>query len=240
MHAVVVGHTDLGESDRIIRFLTAEGGRVAAVARGARRSKKRFGGALDAGTRVDIALRQGRSNLASLTAVDIRHAPNRARTDMNRIALMLYGCEICAGLAPEDGPAPRLFTLLEVWLDLLEGPHPVGSASRIALEAKALTFAGLCPGLVNCAACGEPLADSAHFDDESGGGLHAWCGTGRPVSADLLTQIDGLRRTPLSQTTACQWNGPEWLIGDFLRYQLGRPVKARALLTDTLVTEKPR
>ena len=232
MNAVVVGHTDIGEADRIVRLLTAEQGRVSAVARGARRSKKRYAGALDPGTRLSVELTQGRSRIPSLGNPSIRQAPNRARNDYSRIAYMLYGCELCASLAPENDAAPRLFGLLESWLNLLEADDGPSVASRIALEAKALTFAGLCPALIQCAACLEPLMDTVHFDADSGGGLHPWCGIGQRVHVSVLHRVEQLRRTPLADTSGHPWTGPVWLLSDFARYHLGHAIKTRSLLMD--------
>ena len=44
--AIVIRLTDYGESDRIVTLLTERHGKVTAIAKGARRSRKRFGGAL--------------------------------------------------------------------------------------------------------------------------------------------------------------------------------------------------
>jgi DNA repair protein RecO (recombination protein O) len=230
--AIVVGRSDLGESDRIIRLLTETHGRVSAVARGARRSKKRFAGSLDPGTRLTVTLRKGRGELATLTQATVRRAPNRARTDLYRIAAMLYGCELTAALAPEGGEAERLYRLLDVWLDVLEDVQTVGTAAQIALEPTALTYAGLCPALVHCAVCGEPMVLDGHFDDDAGGALHPWCGVGRRVSLSWLQSVETLRRTPLRDTVGQPWTGSSWLIADFARYHIGHPLKARRLLMD--------
>src|SRR5690606_32342740 len=161
-------------------------------------------------------------------------APRRARSEVERIALMLYGCQLCASLAPEGGEAHKLTRLLSSWLALLEGEALAGVASRVALEAKALTFAGLTPALLHCAACGEVISDEPQFDAGAGGAIHPWCGTGVRVPLDLLVNIERLRRTPLAQTTDHPWEGPPWLLGDFARYQLGHPLSARDLLDDPL------
>ena len=57
---IVVGHVDYGEADRIVHLLTPEQGRVAAMARGARKSRKRFGGALDLGNRIRTHISRGK------------------------------------------------------------------------------------------------------------------------------------------------------------------------------------
>ncbi|MBW1876911.1 MAG: DNA repair protein RecO [Deltaproteobacteria bacterium] len=231
--AVVVGTVDYGEADRIVRLLSAEEGRSAVMARQARSSRRRFQGALDFGTQVRVHRRKGRGGLPLLTGVDVVHAPTRARGDLDRIALLAYGCEVCAGLAPEYHEAPRLFRLLVTWLDVLESDEPIGAASRLALESKALTFAGLTPALLTCARCALPLDDPAAFDPEAGGGLHLHCGSGRDVRAELLREIEDLRRTPLAHTTARITDpGTHWLLSDFIRHQLGRDLRTRRLLED--------
>ena len=50
----------LGEADRIVVLLTAEHGKVRAVAKGVRKTKSRFGGRLEPLTHVSLLLYQGR------------------------------------------------------------------------------------------------------------------------------------------------------------------------------------
>jgi DNA repair protein RecO (recombination protein O) len=228
---VVVGLVDLGEADRLVRLLTAEEGRIAVVARGARGSRRRYAGAFELGTRVRVVRGRGRGSLAPVAEADVLAAPDVARTEVERIALLGYGCELCAALAPEGAPAPKHHGLLAAWLDVLEGPTRPGVASRAALEAKALTFSGLAPALVVCARCGGPIDDPAVFDPESGGALHGRCGGGRALAASALVELDALRRTPLAGTVARPIPAaPPWLLSDFVRHQLGRALQSRALL----------
>ena len=57
VHALVLGHTRVKESDLIVQLLTAEYGIISAYARAALRSRKRFGGALDPATHVKADLK---------------------------------------------------------------------------------------------------------------------------------------------------------------------------------------
>ena len=228
LDAIVVGSVDLGEADRIVRLLSAVEGRVSVVARGARSSRRRFAGVTELGTQVQVVRGRGRG-LVPAIAMERVDGPNRARSDLDRIALLAYGCELCASLAPEGAPAERLYLLLVHWLSRLEDEPLPDDACRVALEAKALTFAGLCPALLRCACCGEPLTDPVVFDAEAGGGQHARCGGGRPVRAEALQQIDVLRRTPLVDCRGLPLV-PEvrWLCADFAQHQLGRALTSRA------------
>lgn len=229
--AVVVGASDLGEADRLVRLLTEERGRIKVVARHARASRRRFAGVLDAGTCGIAHLRERRGGLPTLEQLDRTSGPDRARTDFDRIALLTYGCEVCAGLAPEDAPAGKLFGLLEVWLQLLEQEARPGAASRVALEAKALTFAGLAPALVRCAACGARAEEPMVFDAASGGAHHARCGGGAEIPLDALVEMEALRRSPLADTVAHELRTTQrWLLSDAVQHQLGRRLASRALL----------
>jgi DNA repair protein RecO (recombination protein O) len=65
--AIVLRVRDLGESDRVVQLLTPAVGRVAAIAKGARRSQRRFPGTLDLFCHVRCNLdRRGPDRLARL------------------------------------------------------------------------------------------------------------------------------------------------------------------------------
>lgn len=231
LDGIVVGTMDLGESDRLVRLLTPTDGRIAVVARHARSSRKRFAGAFELGNRLTIGLGRRTGSLPPIAVADRLSGPDRARADLDRIALVAYGCELCAGLAPEGSPATKLHGLLVAWLEALEGEATPDDAMRIALEAKALTFAGLTPSLILCPRCGERLDDPAVFDAESGGGLHARCGGGRPVRAEALVRFEALRRTPLVDGFGAPIApGDRWLLSDFAQHHVGRGLASRAWL----------
>ena len=233
LEAVVVGAVDVGEASRVVRLLTPDRGRVAVIARGARSSRRRFAGLLDPGTHVRLGLVRGRGELAVWGHADRLGGPSRARNELERLALLAYGCELCAALAPEEHEAPKLFRLLVTWLALLEGEARPGRASRWGLEAKALTFAGFTPHLLRCALCGEPIDDPAVFDAGAGGALHRRCGGGASVDLTELAFLERLRRTPLAETPSLPGDlGAPFRLSDFARYQLGHDLKSRGMVTD--------
>jgi DNA repair protein RecO (recombination protein O) len=231
IEAIVVGRTDVGEADRVVRLLTPGLGRVDVIARGARASRRRFGGALEVGTRIRASWRRGRGELPVLVAADVIRAPHRARDAFGRLVLLVYGCDVVATLSEHGLEAERGFGLLERWLELVEGEAAPGDASRVALEAKALTFSGLTPRLTTCAVCGAPLAGRVRFDAESGGGVHPWCGPGAEVDAADLVRLETLRRAPLADTPGGTVPvGARWLLATFLEHHARRPLRSRALL----------
>ena len=67
IEGIVVGLVDLGEADRIVRLLTADEGRTSVLARGARGSRRRYGGVFELGARVQVERGRGRGPLPSVS-----------------------------------------------------------------------------------------------------------------------------------------------------------------------------
>ncbi len=231
---IIVGSVDVGDSDRIVRVLTAEHGRISMMVRRARSSRKRWGGLIEVGNLLTLQLKKGRGDLFMLNGADLLSAPRKARADLVRIAMLAYGCELCAALAPDTHPAPKLTRLLLTWLKLLEAEAMPGMASRVALDGKALTFAGLTPSLIRCARCGLPLDGGCTWDPEAGGAQHDHCGGGGQIPSSVLAQFETLRRTPLAETTNVDAPPARWcgILTDFAQHHLRRPIKSRNLLEE--------
>ncbi len=231
--AIVIGQTDYGEADRIVRLLTPDSGRISVMARGARRSKKRFGGSLDLGNRVEAELVAGRGRLSVLSDCTLVRGHAHVRGDLGCLSLLNYACEWVGSLAREEHAEPKLFGLLEVALAVLNASTCMPSvAFRWGLEAKALTFAGLTPVLVGCTACSRELEDTACYSAQSGGLLHPECGTGRSVSRAWWEQVESARRTPLAELVdrANIDRTGTWILHDHLEWHLGRGLRSRAML----------
>ena len=168
-----------------------------------------------------------------MLGADVVRAPLRARDTYDRIAFLTYACELCSALAPESCEAPKHYRLLQAALEMLEGEAEPCPATRLALEAKALTFSGLQPGLLRCVRCAEPLERTAQFDHLVGGAVHEHCGNGPTLTREGLAQCEELRRTPLALTPGIGLldSGVEWLISDFVQHQLGSELRSRAMFS---------
>ena len=214
-------------------MVTAEQGRLSFVVRGVRSSKKRWAGVFDLGNVVRCRLGSRRSNLPRLHEAECLETPRKARQELDRVALLAYGLEVCSGLAPEHDEAGKLYTLLRTWLLVLEAEVAPASAARVALEGKALTFAGIAPRLVRCVRCAEEACDPLRFDADSGGVLHQHCGGGRSLASQTAAVVEGLRRTPLAETLGREAPGEaRALLADFIEYQLARAIRSRGLVDE--------
>jgi DNA repair protein RecO (recombination protein O) len=233
--AIVIGRADYGEADRIVHLLTPTHGKVAVMAHGARKSRRRSGGSLDLCNRVEVEARQGRSDMMTMTAVELIHGHGHIRSDLDRMALASYATELIAALAREHHAEPRLFGLLEVALLVLDAATKAPTdVWRWGLEAKALTFGGLTPRLDRCGVTGEPVVDAlAVWDLASGGVVLAEHGSGTPVTGAWCAQVERARRTPLAELVDEPAEpGPTWLLQDHLRWHTHKDLKSRKLLAE--------
>jgi len=227
--AVVLSAVDYGEADRIVTFLTERRGRLSAFAAGARKSRRRFAGALEPGTLLRAHLVARRGSTWRLDAVDLDRSHLALRTDLPRLSRSLYALELCRELVRDEQPHPAIFQLLVGYLDQLE-ENRAGPTSLIAFELAALGLAGFMPRFSACAVCGGGLADPIRFDADHGGCVCGPCGGrtphGTPVSAGLAVAMAGLQageRTPFPPEQRAR---ARELLNRFVAHQLGRKLNS--------------
>ena len=168
IQAFVLSTLDYGDSDRIVSLFSLEHGRIKGFARGARKSRKRFGAALEAFARVDaqVRIKEGLSGLQQAEVISIYP---EIRRDLARIAHALYACELIDVLTPEGHPLPRLYRLLAAYLDRLE-TETAAEGDRRFFEINVLNILGYRPSLECCAGCSTPFSEAAALL-QSGGEL---------------------------------------------------------------------
>jgi DNA repair protein RecO (recombination protein O) len=142
---IVLRLTDFGEADRIVTMFTLEQGKLQGVARGAKRSKKRFAGALEPFAHLKVQLHRG-SGLATLSSADIVDIFPGIRADLTKIGCAAYACELVERLTPEAEPAPRLFRLLYCYLERLDN-SPASPSDRRFFAVNLLKILGYQPDL---------------------------------------------------------------------------------------------
>ena len=127
--AIVLRLTDYGEADRIVSLFTLERGKLQGVARGAKRSRKRFAGALEPFAHLKLQLHLG-AGLATLSSADIVGIFPGIRRELSKIGCAAYACELVERLTPEEEANPRLFRLLYCYLERLDLAPPSPSDRR--------------------------------------------------------------------------------------------------------------
>ncbi len=156
--AFVLRSHPLGESDRILTFLTRSVGKVRGVARGARRSRRRFGSNLELLSRVRLKYfeREG-SDLVRVEDAELLESFYRLQEDPERGAVMACFAEVADAFAREGQEDEAFFRLLHAVLRSVAGGLTLPWAARY-FEIWTLRLHGVLPSIDACAGCGAPLA----------------------------------------------------------------------------------
>ncbi|HET8529445.1 MAG TPA: DNA repair protein RecO [Gaiellaceae bacterium] len=204
--AVVLRSLRLGEADRILHLYTLDRGRIGAVAKGVRKTSSRFGGRLEPLSHVELVLHQGKSDLQTVTGVQLVRPHQAARDDYYRLSVGLIGAEAMLRLFSEQEANERAFTAVTRFLDVLdETPQ---AAERPALDPLALSFqlkllwlSGYLPHLTSCAECGAEDATLVGYSPRAGGAVCGACARQTEalgLSGDGIRGIEALLASPLA------------------------------------------
>jgi recombinational DNA repair protein (RecF pathway) len=123
--ALILRTYRLGESDRIVVFLTRDRGKKRGVAKNARQSRRRFGGALEPMTCGRVAYQEReRRDLVQLQYVEILRSPLSA-PGAEALGFVSYFAELIDEWAQDADPSETLYRLGASVVDaLVEGVPP--------------------------------------------------------------------------------------------------------------------
>ncbi len=190
VEAIVLKVLDYGEADVIATLYTREQGKLRGIAPNARRSRKRFGGALDLFARLNISLRI-REGLSRLEEAAIITLSSHIREDITKVAHAGYACELTDLLLPDGLPNSRYYRLLSAWLERLNSSPP-SPADRLFFEINTLNILGYRPELAQCSVCGVPFDGTRPltFHPSAHAITCRFCaGAGRPVAPSVPERL---------------------------------------------------
>jgi len=135
----------LTETSLIVHWLTPELGRLATVAKGARRPKSPFTGRLDLFYLADFSFsRSRRSDLHNLREVKLLETHPAIRQDMAKLHQAAYATAFIDQATETETPLPEIFTLARMFLKQLDR-EPARPLNVFAWEIKLLRELGLEP-----------------------------------------------------------------------------------------------
>lgn len=178
IEAIVAGGVDFSEADRVVYLLTRQGA-ISAFAHGAKKSKRRFAGALEPFATVDATLvagRRSKKGLPTLEQAVAKRVRLELRTDLDRIALASYVVELSHRTAPEGEACDAQYELTVQTLDHI-AEHGASVAARRAFELRLLAELGYAPHLESCVQCGDD--PGRLYLELMQGGLHCSVHRGR-------------------------------------------------------------
>jgi len=135
----------LTDTSLIVHWLTPEFGRLATVAKGARRPKSPFAGKLDLFYLADFSFqRSRRSELHQLREVSLRETHAAIRKELEHLQQASYCAALNEQTTEMETPLPEIFSLMTGFLKHLPN-HPPQPQTLFAFEVKLLSELGLQP-----------------------------------------------------------------------------------------------
>ena len=179
---LLLSRVPYGEADLIVHFFTDALGKIAALARGARRSQKRFGGALEPLHTLELRI-EGRSSSELFTLKESALSRTRIALTTSLGAMETAGRALSwvKRAAPTHTPEPRVWLALQGLFDELEQVSGLDHDSLlVAFGTQLLDALGWGLELSRCVSCGRPcpLGQAAWVNPERGGLICRRCGGG--------------------------------------------------------------
>ena len=142
---IILRTRPLTETSVIVQWLTREAGRIATVAKGARRPKSTFLGKLDLYYEADFSFQRARkSTLHTLREVNVRATHPELRKDFVALEQLARAGRSIERTTEEEAPVPEIFDLFKIFLDAIATP-PLEASLLPAFEIKLLDTLGVAP-----------------------------------------------------------------------------------------------
>lgn len=243
--ALVLRAVDYRDADRIVTLLTESHGKVAVLARSARRSKKRFGGSLEPYALIEAEVRLGRGEVGSIAKARVKQSFPAILSDLTRMSVAAVALELVREALPTRQPEPEVFALtMEFLAHLADMTGPPGAQEQLllAFEVRCIGLLGFAPNLDTCARCGRwaEHGQAALFDPAAGSVICRSCGGGpmklsgetrRAMARAITPEWSEAGLQPLADASRGQLRRA---ISGLVEYTLGRPLRASASLAQIL------
>jgi DNA repair protein RecO (recombination protein O) len=201
--ALILRTYKLGESDRIVVFLTRDRGKKRGVAKGARRPRSRYIGALEPLTRAGVAYyEREHRDLVRLNYVEPTRSPlsvvGTGQLTDAALGHVGYFAELIDEWAPEAHVDERLFRLGSSVVDAVAAGAPVERLARY-FEYWLLRLQGVYPSIVRCPECASALEPGAVMPPRAEDYLCERCapsGGGTTLSSEALRFLKAAATAP--------------------------------------------
>ena len=244
--AIVLRTIEFSETSLVVTLFTEDFGKISALAKGARRAKGPFDGALDLLSICRVVfLPKSSGSLDLLTEAKLERRLRVATRNLTALNAAYYIAEMLREMTDEHDAHPELFSLAHdslIYLDTLQ-PTENQEVARCVMrfELVALRLLGHLPALGHCAGCGREIrpARRVSFGFVTGGTLCQQCRQGKrqvaSVSAaaiEAMTKLAAEGDLPenyvLSRAIAGELRG---LINRYICNLLGHQPRTQKLLT---------
>jgi DNA repair protein RecO (recombination protein O) len=238
--AIILRTTPFGESDQIVTLYTLEFGKIKGIAKGAKRSRKRFGARLEIGSYIQAAFFQKEtSDLVRLSHCDLIRPFEGLRENIHKLAWASYFIELVDEMTAERVQDKPLFRLLTVFLNFIDRGMLKEEIQRV-FEIRFLSQLGYRPHLDFCTRCRKMLSGGKFFFSPREGGVLCPACAGRlpglvPVSLGTIKTLLLAQSLPLDKVGRISFSAQslkesQALLSLFLHYYLGKELKSKKFL----------
>lgn len=160
--SIILKVFDYGESDKIITFLTADFGKITAIAKGAKRSKIRFVGKLELFTRLNIRFANNKhSAMVRIEEAELLDPYPPLRKDYERFLCANLVSELLINWTTNNDQDDNLYNLA-IWT-ITQIAHHNPLSSLILFQLHLLTILGFHLHLASCTLCTIELQPALNF-----------------------------------------------------------------------------
>ena len=236
--ALLLRSVDYADADRIVTLLTSRFGKASFIARGARRSKKRFGGSLQPFGLLDVVVTEGATELESLVQAQLSRPFPRILSDLARMGAGFAALELLRELTAEHQPDSTVFATALSLLAALDAEEVAPEPVLLCFQLRLLALLGFAPRLGQCGLCGKrpAAAQAGCFDPRLGTLVCKDCG-GAPhrLSGSVRGQLMAATGADWVRVAALAW--PERQLAEtrdalrgFVEQRIGRKLSAAFML----------
>lgn len=192
--ALLLKRVEYGDADLVLTLFTEKLGRVSALARSARKSRRRFSGALEPLHTLELRLEdRPRNELSLLREARIVTARTALVQSLERMKAAGRALGWVRSAAPAHTPEPELWAALESLLDELATKGEIDANAALAASGlRLVTALGWGLDFERCVRCGKPCPpeSTALVDPARGGLVCRECGGARQrLSAETRERL---------------------------------------------------
>src|SRR6202790_4032821 len=205
--AIVLRSYPLREADLLVTFFTRAEGKVRGVARSAKKSKRRFGGALEPLTyvRAFYDVRE-RRELARLDACEVLESPLATEVTYARAVALAHVAELLDELLPDRESNDAIFRLTLSVLHAMPGPEVWMPITYFELWLTRLV--GFLPELTECIVCGRSLNGSRAYFHALADGL--MCADDKRLASSEISSASLALAAQMFRSPAESFAGKPW------------------------------
>lgn len=242
--AIVVGHRNLGEADKILTLFSPERGKIHTTARGVRRPRNRLVGGTQIFTYSNFLILEGK-NLDNISQCEIIESFYKIRGTLDKMAYGLYFAELLRASTPMEDKNRKLFNFFLKTLYILQEWKDMEILSRV-FEIKLLAIQGFSPELNRCTLCGSNDKDDLKFSPSIGGIICKKCktqGQAIPISIETLFALRKMLVSTYEELNGLQLNQEvkkqlSSCLIHFIKEHFDRPFKTLDFIDDIRALNK--